>query len=113
MKTIVTGGAGFIGSHLVDRLLAEGNEVIVVDNFDPFYDLASKPANLSEALANPRCRLVELDIRDAPRVDALVSTIRTDLILHLVAPAGVLPSIPSPRLHADVNASWTRVLLCA
>ena len=68
MRAIVTGGAGFIGSHLVDRLLADGAEVVVVDNFDPFYPRAAKEANLAEALRNPRCRLVELDIRDAAGV---------------------------------------------
>ncbi len=67
MRIIVTGGAGFIGSHLVDRLLGEGAEVTVVDNFDPFYARAAKEANLAQALRNPRCRLVELDIRDAER----------------------------------------------
>src|SRR6516162_4821338 len=111
MKTIVTGGAGFIGSHLVDRLLAEGNEVIVVDNFDPFYDRASKEANLSGALEDPRCRMVELDIRDAPRVDALVSESRPEVIVHLAARAGVRPSIADPRLYTDVNVCGTVVWL--
>jgi UDP-glucuronate 4-epimerase len=111
LLTIVTGGAGFIGSHVVDRLLSEGGEVIVVDNFDPFYDRARKEANLAQALLNPRCRLVELDIRDAPRVDSLVQTSRPDAIVHLAARAGVRPSIEQPRLYAEVNVVGTAVWL--
>jgi UDP-glucuronate 4-epimerase len=107
MTTIVTGGAGFIGSHLVDRLLADGAAVIVVDNFDPFYDRARKEANLAEALRNPRCHLVELDIRDAPGVDALVSQSRPEVIIHLAARAGVRPSIADPRLYTEVNVLGT------
>jgi UDP-glucuronate 4-epimerase len=111
MKTIVTGGAGFIGSHLVDRLLADGHEVIVVDNFDPYYDRAAKEANLASALENPRCRLVEFDIRDAPRVEALVRSSRPDAIAHLAARAGVRPSIADPRGYTDVNVLGTVVWL--
>jgi UDP-glucuronate 4-epimerase len=111
MKTIVTGGAGFIGSHVVDRLLERGGEVIVVDNFDPFYDRAAKEANLAEALRNPCCQLVELDIRDAARVEALVEASRPDAIVHLAARAGVRPSIAQPRLYADVNVMGTVVWL--
>jgi UDP-glucuronate 4-epimerase len=107
MKTIVTGGAGFIGSHLVDRLLADGGDVIVVDNFDPFYPRADKEANLAAALSHPRCRLVELDIRDAPAVAALVARSRPDAIVHLAARAGVRPSIADPRLYTEVNVLGT------
>jgi UDP-glucuronate 4-epimerase len=111
MKIIVTGGAGFIGSHLVDRLLAEGNDVIVVDNFDPFYDRATKEANLNDALKSSRCRLVELDIRDAKRVDALVADNCPDVIVHLAARAGVRPSIDDPRSYTDVNVVGTVIWL--
>jgi UDP-glucuronate 4-epimerase len=111
MKIIVTGGAGFIGSHLVDRLLADGNDVIVVDNFDPFYDRAAKEANVASALNNPRCRLVELDIRDAARAQALVSENHPEAIVHLAARAGVRPSIADPRGYADVNVLGTVVWL--
>jgi len=103
----VTGGAGFIGSHLVDRLLADGAEVIVVDNFDPFYSRAIKEANLAGALRHPRCRLVELDIRDGPGVAALVDRVRPDVIVHLAARAGVRPSIADPALYAEVNVLGT------
>jgi UDP-glucuronate 4-epimerase len=111
MKIIVTGGAGFIGSHLVDRLLAEGNEVVVVDNFDPFYDRAQKEANLHDALSGSRCRLVELDIGDAKQVHVLVTDNRPDVIVHLAARAGVRPSIDDPRLYALVNVVGTVVWL--
>src|SRR5438874_12436404 len=107
MRAIVTGGAGFIGSHLVDRLLAIGAELVVVDNFDPFYPRANKEANLAGALRDPRCRLVELDIRDAAGVQSLVIQSRPDVIVHLAARAGVRPSIEDPALYADVNVVGT------
>jgi UDP-glucuronate 4-epimerase len=107
MKAIVTGGAGFIGSHLVDRLAADGVEVIVVDNFDPFYARAMKEANLRAALKSPRCRLVEADIRDAAAAKSLVSELVPDVIVHLAARAGVRPSIEDPALYADVNVLGT------
>lgn len=107
MRIIVTGGAGFIGSNLVDRLLGDGAEVTVVDNFDAFYPRAVKESNLSLALRYPRCRLVELDIRDAEGVKRLVGQHRPDAIVHLAARAGVRPSIDSPSLYADVNVVGT------
>ena len=107
MRTIVTGGAGFIGSHLVDRLLTERGEVIVVDNFDPFYARSMKESNLAAALRSPRCRLVELDIRDAAGVKALIRQFRPDAIVHLAARAGVRPSIEDPAIYADVNVLGT------
>ncbi len=107
MRTIVTGGAGFIGSNLVDRLLADGGEVVVVDSFDPFYPRAEKEANLAAALASPRCRLEELDIRNAEAAARLVESVRPDAIVHLAACAGVRPSIADPRRYADVNVLGT------
>src|SRR5271165_1963736 len=107
MRTIVTGGAGFIGSHLVDRLLGEGAEVTVVDNFDAFYPRAAKESNLALAMGNSRCRLIELDIRDAGQVTRLVEQYRPDVIVHLAARAGVRPSIDAPSLYADVNVMGT------
>ena len=97
MRTLVTGGAGFIGSNLVDRLLADGGEVVVVDNFDPFYARDRKRANLADAPGSPRFRLVELDIRDAERGRRWSSRRRPDAIVHLAAQAGVRPSIDDPR----------------
>lgn len=107
MRTIVTGGAGFIGSNLVDRLLADGAEVLVVDNFDPCYPRACKEANLADALEDPRCRLVELDIRDAVATDAVLERFHPDAIVHLAARGGVRPSIENPALYTEVNVLGT------
>jgi UDP-glucuronate 4-epimerase len=107
MRTIVTGGAGFIGSHLVDRLLADGDEVVVVDNFDPFYPRTIKESNLALALRNSRCRLIELDIRDGEGVKRLVEQSHPEVIVHLAARAGVRPSIEAPALYTDVNVLGT------
>jgi len=107
MRTIITGGAGFIGSNLVDRLLAEGHEVTAVDNFDPFYPRPEKERNLRSALGHARFRLVELDIRDAAGVERVVRETRPEAIVHLAARAGVRPSIEDPALYAGVNVVGT------
>lgn len=107
MATIVTGGAGFIGSTLVDRLLADGREVIAIDNFDPYYSVERKRSHLVQALKSPRFRLVDLDIRDAEGVQRLVRDVRPEAIAHLAARAGVRPSIADPASYADVNIIGT------
>ena len=113
MPTIVTGGAGFIGSTLVDRLLGEGREVVVVDNFDPFYPAERKHANLANALRSSRFRLVDLDIRDGDAVRLIVRDVRPEAIIHLAARAGVRPSIDDPSVYVDVNVGGTTHLLDA
>ncbi len=107
---LVTGGAGFIGSHVVDRLMQEGWRVTVVDNFDPFYDPAVKRANVAVHRENERFRLVEVDIRD---LDTLRSRLdgAYDVILHLAAKAGVRPSIQDPVAYQQVNVQGTQHLL--
>jgi len=111
MRTLVTGGAGFIGSNLVDRLLSEGHEVVALDNFDPFYDDWIKRANLADALRHPAFRLVEADIRDAEAIGRVVDEVRPDAIAHLAARAGVRPSIERPSLYTAVNVQGTVHLL--
>jgi UDP-glucuronate 4-epimerase len=113
MKILVTGGAGFIGSHLVDRTLADGAEVVAVDNFDPFYAEARKRANLARAARHPRFRLVQGDIRDAEAVGRLVDDLRPEVVVHLAARAGVRPSIEDPIGYTEVNVLGTLHLLRA
>jgi UDP-glucuronate 4-epimerase len=110
-RVIVTGGAGFIGSTLVDRLLAMGDEVAVVDNFDPFYPRVRKEANLRDSSTHPRFQLVEADIRDAVAMRRLFAEYHPDAVVHLAARAGVRPSIEDPSLYAAVNVQGTVHLL--
>jgi UDP-glucuronate 4-epimerase len=108
---LVTGGAGFIGSSLTDRLLADGREVVVLDNFDPFYDPAAKMRNLEAASSNPRFHLLRGDIRDAGSTDAAFRAAPIEAVVHLAARAGVRPSIEDPVLCASVNLDGTVLLL--
>lgn len=110
MQTIlVTGAAGFIGSHLCERLLADGRRVVGLDSFDSFYDPKIKRANIAGCLTNSNFRLVEGDIRDAEVVAAALKG--CDLVVHLAARAGVRPSIEDPLLYQDVNVRGTNVIL--
>jgi len=107
---LVTGGAGFIGSHLVAALLGGGREVVVLDDFDDFYDPAIKRRNVA-ALAGPGLRVVEGDIRDTALVDRLFSDERFHSVIHLAARAGVRPSIEQAALYTSVNLDGTTCLL--
>lgn len=109
-QILVTGGAGFIGSHLVDSLLRDGFSVTVVDNFDGFYARSTKDQNIEAHRANPRWRLIEADIRDLSKTRDLLPA-RCDVIVHLAAKAGVRPSIEDPIGYQDVNVTGTQNLL--
>ena len=104
---LVTGAAGFIGSSLVDRLLAEGREVVGFDSFDPYYPEDQKLRNLEDALSRPGFRLVRGDIRDVKAVERVFDEIPVDGVVHLAALAGVRPSLERPVAYADVNVNGT------
>ena len=110
MRLLVTGAAGFIGSHLVERLLDRGAEIIGLDNFDDFYDPQVKRENLEAVRSRAGFRLVEGDIRDEETLRGLV-TQPIDCIVHLAARAGVRPSIEQPVLYQQVNVNGTQELL--
>lgn len=109
-SVLITGAAGFIGSHLVDRLLAEGHRVTGVDNFDPFYPRDTKERNVAVHAGAANYRLVEADIRDLDVLRARLDG-PYDTIVHLAARAGVRPSILDPLGYQDVNVRGTQNLL--
>src|SRR5436190_13340824 len=109
MRILVTGGAGFIGSHLVERLLAEGHGVAILDDFNDFYDPKIKRANIS-ALAKD-VAVHDVDLRDAEKVTSMFRSEKFDAIYHLAARAGVRPSIQQPQLYYDTNVAGTLHLL--
>ncbi len=108
-KALVTGGAGFIGSHLCEALLAAGCEVVVLDDFNDFYDPAIKEGNL--AAIRDRIRLIRGDIRDASLVENIFREENIGGVFHIAARAGVRPSILDPRLYVSTNVDGTLNLL--
>jgi UDP-glucuronate 4-epimerase len=112
MRVLLTGAAGFIGSHLAARLLGRGHEVVALDNFDPFYDPAIKERNVAALARAPGFALVRGDIRDAALVGELLGrNPGCDCVVHLAALAGVRPSIARPLDYASVNVTGTLTLL--
>jgi UDP-glucuronate 4-epimerase len=110
-SVLVTGGAGFIGSHLVDHLLAQGELVTVIDNFNDFYDPAIKRANTTPHLDHTDYTLIEGDIRDADLIRHTFRTGSFDQVIHLAAMAGVRPSLENPTLYQEVNLIGTMNIL--
>ena len=111
MRILVTGGAGFIGSHLVEKLLAAGHEVAVLDDFNDFYDPQIKHANIAGFAKD--VTMHHVDLRDGASVRYLFHREKFDSIAHLAARAGVRPSIQHPQLYYDTNVSGTLHLLDA
>ena len=108
-RILVTGGAGFIGSHLCQALLSRGDQVTILDNLNDYYDPSLKRGNLEEI--GSAVEFVEGDIRDAELVGELFERGRFDKVVHLAAMAGVRPSLENPLLYEDVNVRGTLVLL--
>lgn len=108
---LVTGGAGFIGSHLVDALLSKENRVVVIDNFNDFYNPDCKRDNIKEHIRHSGYTLIEGDIRDKDSLERAFSRDKFDTVVHLAAMAGVRPSLSNPSLYMDVNIGGTQNLL--
>lgn len=113
MRVLITGAAGFIGSHLVETLLQRGDDVVGLDNFNDYYDPDRKRANIRHLLGHARLTFIEADIRDADRMARIVADHRPEAIAHLAAMAGVRYSIGRAALYTDVNIRGTVNLLDA
>jgi UDP-glucuronate 4-epimerase len=109
MKVLVTGGAGFIGSHLVEKLLHDGHEVSILDDFNDFYDPRIKEGNIA-AVAD-QLTTYRVDLRDSRRVREVFHQAKFELVIHLAARAGVRPSIGLPQLYYETNVNGTLNLL--
>lgn len=108
MNFLVTGGAGFIGSHLCERLLRAGHGVWALDDLNPFYDVAIKQANLREiGQAGKEFKFAQGDITDPKCLDEVLGSAKFDQIIHLAARAGVRPSLLEPALYQRVNVEGT------
>src|ERR1700690_2769164 len=111
MRVLLTGGAGFIGSHLAEALLHRGCRLAIVDNLDNFYSLDRKRANLDEVRKAGACEVFEADICDGTRLREIFHGAKPEVVIHLAARAGVRPSIEQPQLYERVNVAGTYNLL--
>ncbi len=111
MRILVTGAAGFIGSHLTEALLDDGHEVVGFDAFDPLYPRPIKERNLERARESARFRFVEGDLRDRPAVETLFADGRYDVVAHMAAKAGVRASLADPVEYIESNLIGTAHLL--
>src|SRR6516225_5169913 len=109
MRILVTGGAGFIGSHLAEKLLNVGHEVVILDDFNDFYDPQIKHANIAGFAKD--VAICHVDLRENDAVRTVFRRQKVEVIVHLAARAGVRPSIQSPRLYYDTNVIGTLHLL--
>ncbi|HKY60107.1 MAG TPA: NAD-dependent epimerase/dehydratase family protein [Gemmatimonadota bacterium] len=110
-RILVTGGAGFIGSHLCEALVAAGAEVVAFDSFDPFYPRAVKERNLTGLRGSDRFTLVEGDLREPAAVESVLADGPFDAVAHLAARAGVRPSLEDPGGYMSTNIEGTTTLL--
>jgi len=111
MKILVTGGAGFIGSHLSKALIDRGDQVVIVDNFNDYYDPQLKEDRLKKILKKYKFKLYRGDIRDVELLEKIFRKEKIDKVVHLAAMAGVRNSLKNPLLYEDVNVKGTMNLL--
>jgi len=103
MKYLVTGAAGFIGSHLCHKLTTEGNEVIAIDNFSDYYDVNLKKLRVEKLLTPLRLKVLSLDISDKNAIDQLIASSKPEVVINLAAQAGV--RLPTDQIHKYVNSN--------
>jgi UDP-glucuronate 4-epimerase len=111
MHFLVTGGAGFIGSHVAEKLVADGHHVTIFDDFNDFYAPEIKRRNIASLLSRENVTLIEADICDSTALDSFFGENKVDQIVHLAARAGVRPSLQQPLLYSRVNVLGTQNLL--
>lgn len=107
MNILITGGAGFIGSTLADKLLSEGNKIIVLDNFNDYYDIRLKEQNVGVNVNNPNYKLYRGDICDRDLTEKVFSKNKIDKVVHIAARAGVRPSLEDPLEYVRSNIEGT------
>lgn len=113
MKYLITGGAGFIGSNLADSLLNDGHDIVVVDNFNDYYDIKIKEANVAAHMNNPRYKIYHADIENMADMQKIFAENKFDAVVHLAARAGVRPSLEQPLDYVNSNILGTvNILEC-